>query len=102
MALPKAQRLKVNSNTFVDKVRCKPLEVKLINQLENKACMVIPKKYVAKASDRNKVRRSCIELVRKTFKNRQIGAIMIRVYTNPDDLDNVSTVLSKCLTQLRC
>lgn len=102
MALPKAQRLKVSNGTPVDKVRCKPLEVKLVNQLENKACMVIPKKYIGKASDRNKVRRSCLELVRKTFKSRQIGAIMIRVYTSPDDLGDVTTVLSRCLTQLRC
>lgn len=102
MALSRSQRLKVANTSPVDKVREKPLEIKLFNQTDNQACMVIPKKYVAKASDRNRLRRTCLEIVRKTFKNRQIGGMMIRVYTQPDDLEVVPTVLSRCIQKLRC
>lgn len=101
MTLPRSQRLK-GTHPTLEKVRHKPLEVKLVGLEENQACMIIPKRYVAKACDRNRMRRTCLEIVRKSFKERKIGSIVIRVYTYPEDLEAVPKVLSQCINQLRC
>lgn len=102
MALSKTQRLSVAKYPTLDKVRITPLEVRLVDKSSNKACMVIPKRFVPKATDRNKIRRRCLEFTRKSFQDNEIGSIIIRVYAVPAKDADLTSILSKCIHQLRC
>jgi|GEM_PF-6026952 ribonuclease P protein component len=101
MALPKSQRLVKISHQYLGKVKQEPLEVKLIHSDSNQAGVIIPKRFVAKACDRNRIRRICLELIRQVFKKQEIGGILIRVYTYPGNFETIPAVLSQCLHQLR-
>lgn len=101
MALSKTQRLYDLRGKYIARVQQAPCDVKLLSTEYNRACIIIPKKYVSKATQRNRLKRTCLEIVAKAFKNYQIGAIIIRIYTKPTALETVPEVVSKCISQLR-
>lgn len=82
-------------------IRLAPVVLKYKKSPKNAACVVIPKRFVAKAVDRNRAKRQCFALLQKEFMTEGVGSLVVRVYTKPSAQAAIVTSLAECLEQLR-
>ncbi len=82
-------------------IRSAPVLLKYKKSPKNAGCVVIPKRFVAKAVDRNRAKRQCLALLQKAFQTEGVGSLVVRVYTKPSAQAAIVTSLAECLEQLR-
>ena len=82
-------------------IRVAPVLIKQKKSTNNAACVIIPKRFVAKAVDRNRAKRQCLALLQKEFLAEGVGSLVVRVYTKPGTHAAIVTSLAECLEQLR-
>lgn len=99
MALPRSQRVDMRSlGSKFHRVRQGPLEVKAYGGNENQAAILIPKKVISSAVARNRIRRQCIPVLKGFLKDRDYGAIVVKLIKMPEQ--PIAEVLRACLEQL--
>ena len=82
-------------------IRSAPVLLKYKKSHKNAACVIIPKRFVAKAVDRNRAKRQCLALIQKAFQAEGVGSLVVRVYTKPSAHSAIVRSLAECLEQLR-
>ncbi|MEC7030737.1 MAG: ribonuclease P protein component [Pseudomonadota bacterium] len=82
-------------------LKVSPVSLKYQQDSPEGGVVIIPKRFVSKAVDRNKAKRQCEALIQDLFLQQGVGSIVVRVYTNPSDLMAISKALKECLKQLR-
>ena len=102
MALSREQRLP-SPVLFGEHMTFKtpPVLLKHQKSARNAACVIIPKRFVAKAVDRNRTKRQCLALLQERFRNEMVGSLVVRVYTKPSNHAAIVRSLAACLEQLR-
>ncbi len=102
MALPRKQRRSTaNVRGKCVSITVRPILVKQQESNNNQAMIVIPKRFVSKAVDRNRAKRQCFALLHEAFKQQGVGSIVVRVYTKPCTPSAIKAALAECLEKLR-
>lgn len=102
MALARNQR-RNKKESFGKHISLKVSPVSFKYQQDSPAggVVVIPKRFMPKAVDRNKAKRQCEALLQDLFLHQGVGSVVVRVYTIPSNLMAISKALKECLKQLR-
>ena len=66
-----------------------------------KIAVVIPKKSVKKAVDRNLIKRQCVEYFKKRFLEGSNEAILVRVFAHPGCWKTLNANLDMCIEKMR-
>ena len=82
-------------------IRTPPVLLKHQKSTRNAAIVIIPKRFVARAVDRNRAKRQCLALLQERFRNEMVGSLVVRVYTKPSTHAAIVKSLAACLEQLR-
>jgi len=99
MALSRQQRLSNPRLNGYDRIlRMNEFVIKLKSG-DNFASVLVPKRVIPKAHDRNRIRRQCSEVLRKAFKVEPIGSISVQVVKKPEGC--VTKSLTHCLQKIR-
>ena len=99
MALPRQQRLsKPNLVQYEKRFRMNEFVIKFCTG-ENLAAVVVPKKVIPKAVARNKIKRQCLEVIRRAFQQEKIGTVFVRLVNAPEGSVNQS--MSQCIQKVR-
>lgn len=101
MAIAKRQRLPLPIKEKPQhRVRTNMVEV-LNFSTGAKIAVIIPKKSVPRAVDRNKIKRQCVEYFRKRFIGGLNEAILIKVFAQPEHWVVLKKDLDMCVEKLR-
>ena len=104
MALSRKQRasLPIREERLLKQVKIYPLDVRLYDAKVNKGAVLISKRVEKKAYKRNLIKRQCFSVLEAAFKEKNLGIVLVRVYSKPEAQGNIISVMNECIALLRC
>ena len=99
MALSRNQRLYKPYKIEYDRVFRMDVFLVKVQKGENKAAVFVPKKVIPEAHRRNRIKRQCVEALRKAFRLSTIGTVFVKVERAP--IGDVSRSMELCIQKVR-